>query len=564
MDNLSINNTTNNPAVLQVAEDINVVIVGLYTYFNVPVRILHPLADRIDGVKAHTIFYKNYDSNLFSLPTEKEEKLFLDTIIKINPKIVAISLLSPYVLIAKRITELVKKHTSAVVVWGGVGPTITPDEHIKHTDVICIGEGERSFEELIIAVRDKKDYLNIKNLWVNDGSKITKNPQGPLIQELDTLPFASYGDENMYFIEQNKLSREDPELDHNVLYLQSTRGCPYSCSFCVETMYHDIYKGLGKFVRRRSVDSIVAEVNSHLKRPENRKKRVYFIDEVFGSAPGFIEEYSERYPKEVGLPFDVLYHPKSLKVKTIEKLAHAGCKEINFGIQTGSDKIRNDVFTRPGTNDEIIELTNEICKFNISIRYDLILDNDFETKETLKECVALILKLPKPVIFNTFSLQHFPDYPMTKLAIEAGHITEEELDDWPTMMRRTTENWKFIPRWKKREKTRTNQLQRLNNIIWMMCWNHVSDKAAKYAVFGKGPFAKILFHYINLKSVLLWMIWGEGGLLHRASFRFRLLTYPLAAIKLLLKGDWGQLTDKIRTKAFKPLRRYVNSRNVGS
>ena len=77
MDNLSINNTTSNPAVLQGAEDINVVIVGLYTYFNVPVRILHPLADRIDGVKAHTIFYKNYDSNLCSLPTEKDFKIFL-------------------------------------------------------------------------------------------------------------------------------------------------------------------------------------------------------------------------------------------------------------------------------------------------------------------------------------------------------------------------------------------------------------------------------------------------------------------------------------------------------
>ena len=77
MSNLSINNKTNNPAVLQGAEDINVVIVGLYTYFNVPVRILHPLADRIDGVKAHTIFYKNYDSNLCSLPTEKDFKIFL-------------------------------------------------------------------------------------------------------------------------------------------------------------------------------------------------------------------------------------------------------------------------------------------------------------------------------------------------------------------------------------------------------------------------------------------------------------------------------------------------------
>ena len=60
------------------------------------------------------------------------------------------------------------------------------------------------------------------------------------------------------------------------------------------------------------------------------------------------------------------------------------------------------------------------------------------------------------------------------------------------------------------------------------------------------------------------MIWGEGGLFHFASFRFRLLTYPLAVVKLLLKGDWKELTYKIKTKAFKPLRRYVNSRNLGS
>ena len=545
-------------------EKTQVVIVGLYTYFNVPVRILHPLADRIEGVEAHTIFYKNYDSNIFSLPNEREEELFLETIKNINPKIVAISLLSPYILIAKRLTELIKKHTSAIVLWGGVGPTITPEEHIKLTDMICIGEGENTFEEVVVAVRDGKDYKNIKNLWVKDGQQIIKNPQGPLIQDLDKLPFAEYGNKNMYFIENNKLSKEDPELDHSILYLQSTRGCPYSCSFCIETMYHDIYKGLGKFVRRRSVDSIVEEVNMHLSRPNNRKTRVYFIDEVFGSAPGFIDEFAPRYKKEVGLPFDVLYHPKSLKVRTINKLVEAGVKEINFGIQTGSDKIRNDVFTRPGTNAEIIELTNEISKHNVKIRYDLILDNDFETKETLKECVNLILQLPKPVIFNTFSLQHFPDYPMTKMAIKAGHVTENELEDWPTMMRRTTENWKFIPRLKKRKKTRTNQLQRLNNIIWMMCWNHVSDPVVKYAVFGNSFGSKIMFHYLNLKSVMLWKIFGEGGWLHTASFKLKIVSYPLIAIKMIFQGDWKDLAYKMNKKAMIPIRRYVNSRNVGS
>ena len=540
------------------------VIVGLYTYFNVPVRILRPLIDRLDGVKAHTIFYKNYDSNIFSLPSVREEEIFVDTIKQLNPKIVGISLLSPYVLIAKRLTELIKKYTSAIVVWGGVGPTISPEDHIKLTDIICIGEGERALEELVMAVRDGKDYKNIKNLWVNDGPKVIKNPQGPLIQDLDYLPFAEYGNENMYFIEHNKLSKEDPELDHHILYLQSTRGCPYSCSFCIETMYHDMYKGLGKFVRRRSVDSIVKEVNMHRNRPNNRKKRVYFIDEVFGSAPEFMDEFAPRYRKEVGLPFDVLYHPKSLKVRTIGKLVEAGVKEINFGIQTGSDKIRNEIFTRPGTNSEVIELTKEISKNNINIRYDLILDNDFETKETLKECVNLISQLPKPVTFNTFSLQHFPDYPMTKMAVEAGHITEEELEDWPTMMRRTTENWKFIPRLKKRKKTRTKQLQRLNNIIWMMCWNHVSDPVVRYAVFGRSLGSKIVFHYLNIKSAMLWKIWGEGGWINTASFKLRLFSYPLLAIKLFLKGDWKELTYKIHKRTKLHIKRYANSRNVGS
>ena len=153
---------------------------------------------------------------------------------------------------------------------------------------------------------------------------------------------------------------------------------------------------------------------------------------------------------------------------------------------------------------------------------------------------------------------------MTKMAIKAGHVTEEELEDWPTMMRRTTENWKFIPRLKKRKKTRTNQLQRLNNIIWMMCWNHVSDPVVRYAVFGRSLGSKIMFHYLNIKSVMLWKIWGEGGGLHTASFKLRLVTYPLLAIKLFLKGDWKELTYKINKKTQFHLKRYINSRNVGS
>ena len=110
---------------------LNVALIGLYRYLNIPVRILHPLLDRLEGVNAHTIFYKNYDANVFSLPSSTEEEIFVDTIRQLKPTIVGISVLSPYVEVAKRLTYLIKKNSSALVVWGGVGPTISPEDHIK-------------------------------------------------------------------------------------------------------------------------------------------------------------------------------------------------------------------------------------------------------------------------------------------------------------------------------------------------------------------------------------------------------------------------------------------------
>lgn len=523
----------------------NVVLVGLYRYLNIPVRILHPLLDRLEGVNAHTIFYKNYDANVFSLPSPKEEEIFVDTIKQLKPGIVGISVLSPYVEIAKRLTSLIKKNSSALVVWGGVGPTVSPEEYIKETDAICVGEGDTAFAELSEAVRDGKDYKKIKNLWINDGGKVVKNPLGPLLQDLDSLPFTEYGNDNMYFIESNKLSKHDPELTDSILWLQSSRGCPYSCSFCVENTYHDLFKDLGKFIRRRSVDSLIKEIQWNLNKLNNRKDYIYFIDEVFGSNSDWINEFAPRYKKEIGLPFLAEYHPKTLKPRVLNKLAEAGIDKIHFGIQTGSNYIRNEIYERPGTNDEVASLTEQIHKLNIKISYDLILDNDFETEETLLECIEMLLKLPKPVHFNTYSLQHFPGYALTKKAIKAGHITEEELGDWPLMMRRTTENWSFVPKLRKLRKLKTNRIQMLNNIIWMICWNHVSDSVAKYAVFGNSLGSKIMLYYLNIKSVVIWSIFGVGGWHDKYLRKYRFIHYPLIVLKMFFTGDWKKLINRI-------------------
>ena len=122
----------------------------------------------------------------------------------------------------------------------------------------------------------------------------------------------------------------------------------------------------------------------------------------------------------------------------------------------------------------------------------------------------------------------------------------------------------FKPRLKKKKKW-TKQFQRLNNIIWMMCFNHVSDPVVKYAVFGSSLSSRIVFHYLNIKSVFIWKIWGIGGWLEITSQNnIWIVSYPLAAIKMILKGEWKELAYKLNKKTIKPTKRYVNSRNVGS
>ncbi|MBF0343519.1 MAG: cobalamin-dependent protein [Nitrospirae bacterium] len=173
-------------------KDTVVVLVAMYRYLNFPIRIMHSLIESFEGIKPYSIFYENYDTNVFKAPTSREEGLFVDKIIELNPSLVGISVLSPYVPIAKRLTKLIRDNSSSLVIWGGVHPTIAPESCIQEADLICVGEGEGAIADLVIHLRDGKDYLNIENLWVNHGGDIIRNPMRALLfRPMETIHFIS-------------------------------------------------------------------------------------------------------------------------------------------------------------------------------------------------------------------------------------------------------------------------------------------------------------------------------------------------------------------------------------
>jgi len=517
--------------------EIPVALVALYRYRNFPVRIMHPLLKSIEGVKPYTVFFKNCEANVFKPPTEKEEELFIDCIKKLNPKIVGFSVLSPLMPVARKLTKLIKEKTDSLVVWGGVHPTIFPENCISDVDMLCIGEGEGALGDIVKNLRDNKPLDSIKNLWIkNKDGKVIKNPLRPLIEDLDSLPFVLYEDDNFYFIDSDKIAEKDNLRLDNYFWVQTARGCPYACSYCVNSLTRPMFKDLGKSVRRRSVDNVIKELKKN-----NKADFIFFFDEVFGDDEAWLHEFATKYKKEINLPFYVQYNPKNIRESVVDKLIYAGVGIVNFGIQTGSDYIRNNIFHRPGKNKEILDIVGMLSKGKMKICYDLILENPYDTEETLLDAIKFLIELPKPLLFNLYSLQYFPSYPLTKMAIRDGHIKPEDATV-DKLINKTTKDWAFVPRFFPYDKKHI-----LQNIIWLIARNHVRNSTIKYVLFGKSRFSGFCLFYLNIKAVIFGKVFGIGGFLWRNQW----IVYIVNALKYALKGDFETFKRKFKKRILK-------------
>jgi len=145
-----------------------------------------------------------------------------------------------------------KSGQKAPIIFGGVHPTSVPELVIKEksVDMVCVGEGEYALDELLQALEKGQKINNIKNIWFKRDKRVIKNPCRKLIEDLDSLPFP---DKNMFYNVYPGFIKDD----YSAL---SSRGCPFSCTYCGNNVLHKVYRGLGKPVRRRNPKNMVDEL----------------------------------------------------------------------------------------------------------------------------------------------------------------------------------------------------------------------------------------------------------------------------------------------------------------
>ncbi|MFC1736849.1 B12-binding domain-containing radical SAM protein [Candidatus Hydrogenedentota bacterium] len=316
----------------------------------------------------------------------------------------------PYV---KGLARLVKETIDVPTICGGIHPTIAPHRTLACGDIdyVCRGEGEDAIVELCDCLDKGGDPSVIRNIWTRRNGEVVENPMRPLREEdLDALPpmDRSIFDEG---IEGN--SEEN-------LFFKATRGCPYQCTYCCEHLTQKLYRGLGKYVRFRPVDSVLDEIEAVL--VDIPAKRILFGDETFGCNQKWFDEFCGKYKERIGLPFAINYRVNLTDEKVIRKLKDAGCCEIRFGLEHGNEQFRRDVLNRKMTNDEIINAFDLCRKYEIHSWSFNMVGLPFETEELAWDTVKLNARI-KPTYSAIGVFFPFPKTVLYDACIENGFIS---------------------------------------------------------------------------------------------------------------------------------------------
>ena len=351
---------------------------------------------------------------------------------QLSPTFIGISLMSIEYDRAIRLTRILKAHRSSMpILWGGIHPTIAPETCLDYADFVCIGEGEKFIVEFATALDRGADPEGIDNLCFRSNGRVIKNSLCPLISDLSVLPVCDHIPINSYLSHKGiitpmntRLFRQYARYSGTIYSIMSSRGCPFSCTYCCNNALAEIYGS--KNVRIRDAHTIIEELKQAIFQYPFIEY-INFQDDCFLSRTDKEMEYFCRlYAAEIKRPYIVRSIPTFITERKIKLLKSTGLAWIFLGLQSGSDHICHEVYQRLSGKREFLQAAGAIKKQDLAAVYDVILDSPFESDEDRIETVRTLMDTPKPFYTQFFSLSLYPGTELRRRALEEGLIKGDE------------------------------------------------------------------------------------------------------------------------------------------
>ena len=331
----------------------------------------------------------------------KRQTIISDTINKERPDIIGFSILHANRWGGIDIAKIAKNLNPDIkIVFGGIGATFLWDHLLTHfhdIDYIVLGEGEIPFLQLVKAL-DEGAHDKIPHIpgiaFRHQGRPQKTDPAAP-VENLDQFP--------------------NPARYFQFQHLAFTRGCPGNCAFCGSPLFW------GPRVRSHSPGYFVDQLELLTQKGIHF---FYFSDDTFTYKKSWVQAIcQEIIHRQLDITWVAIARVNHIQAEMLGWMRKAGCIQISFGIESGSEKIRRKL-NKPLKTAHIKRAFDLVKHYGIMPRAYFIYGSPGETPQTIQASIDLILTI-KPLSIITYILDIFPGTRIYRELLDQGCFTED-------------------------------------------------------------------------------------------------------------------------------------------
>jgi radical SAM superfamily enzyme YgiQ (UPF0313 family) len=348
--------------------------------------------------------------------------------------IVMISVYSSYAIRAVQLTDYVhERFPDLKVIWGGPHCISVPEIGLGSADGICFSEGDEAVIDLVDRLERGADWTATPNFAFRvDGSLVT-NPVRPPFNNLDSLPYYDFDLADQYLLDGTLEALTADALKARlagypyrvpIFYYMSSRGCPHDCAYCNNCRYTALW---GRSVlRMQGVERVIEELAWQLQRLPYIEFVAFGDDDFFIRPLSQLETFAALYKEKIGLPFGVAVSARTWRKDKAEALMDVGLTTVQMGVQSGSQRVLDEVYNRTLSIAKVRAAGEEIASYSrtrgLRLHLDFIIDNPYESRDDVARTYRYILDTPWSVRLNVFFLAYFPGTPLYERALADGYI----------------------------------------------------------------------------------------------------------------------------------------------
>ena len=382
-----------------------------------------------------------------------------------------------------------------------------PEQTIMNSliDIVVRGEGEESFLKIVTALKCGNSLNDIPNIWWKDNDKVYSTPTDGLIN-LDNLPPLPY--QLLDFEKYIEIPQTNLPNCKRIIEVYTERGCCHRCGFCYNINMHQCkWRALAA---SKVVEQIECLVKNFALDGINFNADNFFVDKkrVADICAGIIKR-KIKISWQAGCRIDYFARYDN---SFIDLLIKSGCRKLNFGLESGSQRILN-LIQKDMNLDDVFKVNAKLKKWQIRVDYDIMAGFPEETKEEVLQTYKIMFRLhheyPKATFFGPYIYTPYPGTPLYDKCLEMGFNPPERLEDWANFEWCGKTYLSFInPSYSKWLKKSASILRlsfiHVKGLQWMGWWFKVRAKIIiKFNIIGPIPeekvihFAKIIIAFVK-------------------------------------------------------------------